>query len=126
MKIGIDIRNIGKKRTGDEVVFFNLVKNLAQIESQNEYHLFTDIIKEVELSEIKKSLNIADKKNFKVIPLKCPNKFVWNAWTLPQYLKKNPVDVYHTQYIVPFFVSQKIKIITTIHDVSFNAFPELI
>ena len=31
MRIGIDIRNIGKNRTGDEVVFFNLVKNLAKM-----------------------------------------------------------------------------------------------
>ena len=43
MIIGIDIRLIGKKRTGDEVVFFNLVKNLAKIDSKNEYKLFTDI-----------------------------------------------------------------------------------
>ena len=42
MIIGIDIRNIGKKRTGDEAVFFNLVKNLAAIDEQNEYFLFTD------------------------------------------------------------------------------------
>ena len=30
MIIGIDIRNIGKNRTGDEVVFFNLVKKLRK------------------------------------------------------------------------------------------------
>ena len=40
LKIGIDIRNIGKKRTGDEVVFLNLVRNLAQIDLENEYFLY--------------------------------------------------------------------------------------
>ena len=40
--MAIDIRNIGKGRTGDEVVFFGLVKNLATIDDENEYHLLID------------------------------------------------------------------------------------
>ena len=46
MKIGIDIRLIGKKQTGSEAVFFNLVKNLAMLDQQNTYILFTDSIDE--------------------------------------------------------------------------------
>jgi glycosyltransferase involved in cell wall biosynthesis len=126
MKIGIDIRNIGKKRTGDEVVFFNLVKNLAEIDSQNDYLLFTDTKDSGVLQYIVKNLGIEGRKNFQIISLPTINKFTWNFWTLPQYLKKNPLDVYHTQYILPFFISKKIKLITTIHDVSFMAYPEMI
>jgi len=137
MIIGIDIRNIGKKRTGDEVVFFNLAKNLARIDSKNEYKLFTDIGDADMLSKIKKDLEVGNKSNFEVIsltPSSSPrgrkgllnNKFTWNLWTLPRYLRKNPVDIYHTQYITPFFVPRKIKIITTIHDISFNFFPQFI
>jgi glycosyltransferase involved in cell wall biosynthesis len=125
-KIGIDIRNIGKKRTGDEAVFFNLVRSLALIDSKNEYLLFTDLTQDIVLDRIKKNLGIADKGNFKIISLKTLNRFSWNFWTLPLYLKKNPVDIYHTQYITPFFVSKKIKIITTIHDISFNFYPQFI
>ncbi|MFA5776827.1 MAG: glycosyltransferase family 1 protein [Parcubacteria group bacterium] len=153
MRIGIDIRNIGKQRTGDEVVFFNLVKNLAKIDNENEYLLFTDTADTTVLQYTVARLGIVDKKNFKTVSLslsflrkresklpksrlcrfriKCGmtlinNKFLWNLWTLPNYLRKNPVDAYHTQYITPFFVSKKIKIITHIHDVSFLAFPEFI
>lgn len=108
MRIGIDIRNIGKQRTGDEVVFFNLVKNLAEIDQENEYLLFTDITDTAVLQYTVAGLGIADRKNFKIISLKSANKFIWNLWTLPRYLKKNPVDVYHTQYITPFFVSRNI------------------
>jgi glycosyltransferase involved in cell wall biosynthesis len=126
MRIGIDIRNIGKKRTGDETVFFNLVKNLAEIDNSNKYLLFTDIADITVLQYAVKKLNIENKNNFEIVSLRSANKFIWNLWTLPQYLKKNPVDVYHTQYVVPFFVSKKIKIVTHIHDVSFNAYPELI
>jgi len=126
MRIGIDIRNIGKGRTGDEVVFFNLVKNLARLNVEGEYLLFTDILDKNILDKIKVDLEIENKKNFQIISLKSRNKFTWNLWTLPNYLQKNPIDAYHTQYILPFFVSRKIKLLTTIHDVSFRAFPKMI
>lgn len=125
-RIGIDIRNIGKKRTGDEAVFFNLVKNLAKIDSQNKYLLFTDIINTTILRSIVVKLKIENKNNFEIIPLKCPNKFVWNIWTLPNYLRKNPADIYLTQYITPFFVSKSIKIMAIVHDISFNFYPGFI
>ncbi len=127
MKIGIDIRNIGKKRTGDEAVFFNLVKNLAKIDSENEYLLFTNMTDTTLLYDnVVKPLEIENKTNFKIVSLKSANKFIWNAWTLPRYLRKNPVDIYHTQYITPFFVSRRVKIVATVHDISFNFFPQFI
>ena len=126
MKIGIDIRNIGKKRTGDEVVFFNLTKNLAKIDNENEYKLFTDITDKNILERVGKDLEITDKNNFEIISLEAKNKFSWNFWTLPKYLRKKPVDVYLTQYITPWFVPNKVKIITIIHDISFNFYPQFI
>ena len=134
MIIGIDIRNIGKKRTGDEAVFFNLVKNLGKIDNVNNYKLFTDIQDAGILIDITNRLGIGDKENFEIVSLSLNpspkgrgrNRFVWNFWTLPKYLRKNPVDVYHTQYITPFFMPKKVKIITTIHDISFNFYPQLI
>jgi glycosyltransferase involved in cell wall biosynthesis len=126
MKIGIDIRLIGKKRTGDEVVIFNLVKGLAQLDSNHEFELLTDAKDENVLNEISQQLGIAQKKNFKIVSVPCKNRFAWNFWTLPNYLRKNPVDIYHTQYITPWFVPKTIKIVTIIHDISFNFFPKFI
>jgi len=130
MRIGIDIRNIGKKRTGDEAVFFNLVKNLAVIDNENEYRLLTDIRDSATILKIKKNLAIDDRTNFEIVSLTAffplRNKFGWNIWTLPKYLRENPVDIFHTQYVTPFFVPKKTKIITTIHDISFNFFPQFI
>lgn len=125
MKIGIDIRLIGKKRTGDEVVFLNLVKNLASIDSRNEYFLFTDIEDKAKLDLISKSVDIYGKSNFQIVSLPV-GRFKWNFWALQEYLRKNPVDVYHTQYITPWFVPRSIKIVTIIHDISFNFFPQFI
>jgi glycosyltransferase involved in cell wall biosynthesis len=126
MLTGIDIRLIGKKQTGSEAVFLNLTKNLALLDSENEYKLFTDIVDKQKLVEIKKDLGILNKSNFRIVSLKTKNKFFWNFWTLPKYLLKNPVDVYLTQYITPWFVSRKIKIITIIHDISFEFYPQFI
>jgi len=126
MKIGIDIRNIGKKRTGDEAVFFNLAKNLAQIDAHNEYRLFTDILDEDNLSEIRSALGIENNPKVKIVPLETQDRFTWNFWNLAKYLRKNPVDIYLTQYITPFFVTKTIKIATIIHDVSFNVYSNFI
>ncbi len=126
MKIGIDIRLIGKKRTGDEVVFFNLVQHLAKIDEQNSYFLFTDVVDELKIAEIAKNLGIIERKNFQIISIKTLNRFSWNFWDLARQLKSTPVDVYLTQYITPFFVPKKIKIVTIIHDISWNFFPQFI
>lgn len=126
MKIGIDIRMIGKKRTGDEVVFFNLVKNLAEVDSKNKYFLYTDRdpkINEDLKTEIRK-LNLKD--NFKIVFVKETNRFCWNFWYLPNYLRKNPVDAFHTQYIAPFWLPKKVRLVLMIHDISFNFFPQFI
>lgn len=126
MRIAIDIRLIGKKRTGDEVVIFNLVKEMARIKTDHEFKLFTDVTDDEMLNEISMQLGISENENFEIISLQTKNKFTWNFWTLPRYLAKNPVDVFHTQYITPFFVSKKIKIVTIVHDISFNFFPQFI
>jgi len=125
-RIGIDIRLIGKKRTGDETVFFNLVKNLAKIDSVNEYFLFTDIQDKATLDIISTNIDIFGKENFRIVSLPAKNRFEWNFWMLPKYLRKSPVDVFHTQYITPWFVPRRVKIITTIHDISWNFFPQFI
>lgn len=126
LTIGIDIRNIGKKRTGDEVVFLNLVKNLAAIDKKNFYQLLTDITDDKLLTDIRKDLEIENKDNFKIISLKTKNRFIWNFWILPTYLQKNRLDIYLTQYVTPFFIPRRTKIITIIHDISFNFFPQFI
>lgn len=123
MKIGIDIRLIGKKQTGSEEFIINLVKNFALLESDHDFILYTDIS---DVDKISKQLEIENKSNFKIISLATPNRFAWNFWTLPKYLRKNPVDVYHTQYITPWFVPRSIKIVTVVHDISFNFFPQFI
>ncbi|PID52165.1 MAG: hypothetical protein CR972_03420 [Candidatus Moraniibacteriota bacterium] len=126
MKIAIDIRNIGKKRTGDEVVFFELVRHLTNIDCDNEYHLLIDNRPEEDIIQIKNRLRIAQKKNFTIVQVGSGNKFVWNGWMVSQYCRQEKIDIYHTQYIVPIFMPKFTKIVTHIHDVSFRVYKNLI
>lgn len=126
IKIAIDIRNIGRNRTGSETVVLQLVKHLLQIDSENQYKLLTDTNETQVLNYINEHLELSDKKNVEVITLKTRNKFTWAAWTVWQWAKKNPVDIYHTEYILPFFMPKSIKLITHIHDVSFKVYRKLI
>ncbi|MFZ1736119.1 MAG: glycosyltransferase family 1 protein, partial [Candidatus Moraniibacteriota bacterium] len=126
MKIGIDIRNVGKNRTGDEVVFFNLVRELLKADTENEYLLFLDERTDSELRELEVRLGVTDRNRVRFVSLPTRDKFDWNGWWIPRYLRTHAVDIYHTQYIVPFFVPKRTKVVTHIHDVSFRAYPQYI
>ncbi len=127
MRIGIDIRAIGKKRTGDETYAKNLIKNLLKIDQKNQYFLYTDTDKENQKLKIKNQIDPGSQyKNYQIISIKPAHKLLWTFYSLPKYLKKNPVDVLHLQYITPQLLTKKTRLITTIHDVSFNVFPQYI
>lgn len=126
MKIGIDIRTIGKNRTGDETYTRELVRNLLEIDNKNEYFLYTDNDDPDYLVRVKKTLQIKNSQKAQIVPILPKAKMFWTFWSLPMHIKKNPVDILHVQYITPRFLSRKTKIITTIHDVSFNRFSKLI
>jgi glycosyltransferase involved in cell wall biosynthesis len=122
----IDIRLLGKKRTGDETVFFNLTKELLAQESAHTYLLLTNEQDPQKIASLQVGLGCLGKTNVRVVSLTGQNRFLWNLWTLPWFLLRHPVDVYHTQYILPLFVPRRTKVVTHIHDVSFRAFPKLI
>lgn len=123
MKIAIDIRKIGKNSTGSEAVFYYLVKGLASQEKSKKYQflLLTDD-QPAKIREILKPLP----KNFKTYRVTPTSKLLWTLYSLPKFLKKNSVDIYETEYIVPFFLTKSIKILTIIHDISFKINPNWI
>ncbi len=126
MKIGIDIRNIGKQRTGSEAVVLNLTKNILKIDRENEYILLTDSTDKKIIDYIHNNLELDGKNNVKIVSLAVKNKFIWTAWSLPRWVRKNGLDIYHTEYILPFFMPKQTKLITHIHDVSFKVYRQMI
>jgi len=125
MRIGIDIRAIGHQRTGDETYTLQLVKSLAKNDDKNIYFLYTTAESKKDIDKIRKLLAIQN-TNFQIKTVKALNRFLWTAWSLPQQAKKDGVDVLHVQYITPLFFTGNLKIITTIHDVSFARYPQFI
>jgi len=123
MKIAIDIRKIGKRSTGSEVYFYYLVKELAKLkESENhQFYLLTDE-KAAEIKNILKPLP----SHFSIHRVAPTAKLLWTFYSLPRFIKKNQIDLFHTEYIVPFYLSRKTKIVTTIHDISFKVNPNWI
>jgi glycosyltransferase involved in cell wall biosynthesis len=126
MVIGIDIRLIGKKRTGDEAVFRALTKALICIEEEATILLLTDETDPDVMVRLGVELGIGEKKNVEIISLPSSNRYVWNFFTVPRFLRERRVDIFHTQYILPFFVPKRTKLFAHIHDISFKVFPELI
>lgn len=122
----IDIRLLGKKRTGDEAVFFNLTKELLALNQGYEYWLLTTESDPETLVALREQLGCAHQENVRIITLPGKNRFVWNLVTLPWFLFRERVDTYHTQYILPWFVPRRTKVLLHIHDVSFRAYPQFI
>ncbi|TXH01247.1 MAG: glycosyltransferase family 1 protein [Candidatus Moraniibacteriota bacterium] len=126
--VGIDIRLIGKQRTGDEVVFFNLTRALLK-EGRGEFvfRLFTHEQDTSRLHELRSQLECVGRDDVEFVTLRFGSqRFFWNSIALPWELYRRPVHIYHTQYIAPLFIPRQVKLVTHIHDVSFAAHPEWI
>ncbi|NTW75553.1 MAG: glycosyltransferase family 4 protein [Candidatus Moranbacteria bacterium] len=126
--IAIDIRLIGKNRTGDEAVFRNLVRSVLEADHVNRYVLLTDQseneVKAVVVDAVGQDGRLPE--NASIVVLKAKGKFMWNLVAVPLFLIRNQVDVFHTQYILPWYIPSRTKVVTHIHDVSFRAFPKYI
>ena len=126
MNIAIDIRLIGKHRTGDEAVFLNLTRELLSLDHANRYLLLTDVGSASRLADIRTKLGVVEGGNAEIISLPAGNRFIWNLVAVPTFLFRNRVDIFHTQYILPAFIPKRTKVVAHIHDVSFRVYPELI
>ncbi|MGK2848861.1 MAG: glycosyltransferase family 4 protein [Minisyncoccota bacterium] len=125
--VAIDIRLLGKKRTGDEMVFFHLTKEVIKLNTETtDYHLLTDRVDTAQRRALAERLECSDNSAVQIVSLKAQNRFIWNIWVLPLYLWRQRIDVLHTQYIIPFFYPKHTKIVVHIHDISFRVYPELI
>lgn len=125
MKIGIDARCLIRgRRTGVEEYTLNIIRHLFEIDKKNEYVLFLNSFRESETSMIwiEKYSNVTIKR------FRFPNKllnfcFWYFGW--PKIDKMlDGIDVFFMPNIIFFGLSRKIKLIVTIHDLSFERYPE--
>ncbi len=110
MKIGIEGQRLFReKKHGMDMVALELIKNLQQIDSENEYVIF--VRPDVDNTCIPKA------PNFKVVELTSAFGYPgWEQIELPRAAAKEGCDVLHcTSNTGP--INSKIPVVTTLHDI---------
>lgn len=112
MRIGIDARFIVENRRGIGNYSLELINNLAQIDSKNEYILYTH--------KDDKDNVLPKQKNFIIRKLPFSNYLVWEQFLLPYYSALDEIEVLHcTGNTSPLYLPPRIKNIITVHDVAY-------
>jgi glycosyltransferase involved in cell wall biosynthesis len=125
MRIGIDVRCFfGGRQTGVEEYAANLLKNIFKEDKQNEYVLFFNAFK-----ESKADFDwIKDYPNVKLKTFRFPNKllnFLFWYFRYPQADKMiGGVDLFFMPNMSFIALSSETKLILSMHDLSFEYFPE--
>ena len=125
MRIGIDIRCLEEgRRTGVEEYTLNLLANLFSIDKENEYVLFFNSFKkpDFDLSWTEKYPNV------RVKFFRFPNKFLnFCFWYFDRpFIDRmiGRVDLFFMPNISFGAFTKKVKLVTTVHDLSFEYYPE--
>jgi glycosyltransferase involved in cell wall biosynthesis len=124
MKIGIDIRALTDNQySGVSECAQGLLKSLFALDKENEYRLFYNSFKDV-------SCNLPDIKcdNVKIVHTRYPNKIfnlgMQKIFKTPKLDKALGVDVFYMPNIGFTALSDDVKKVITIHDLSFLRYPE--
>ncbi len=110
MIIGIEAQRIFRKnKHGMDYVVLQEIKELQQIDTENEYYVF------VKPGEDR---CVESTKNVHIIELKCPSYPLWEQWALPRAAKKYGVEILHcTSNTAPIWCD--IPLVLTLHDIIF-------
>lgn len=110
MIIGIEAQRIFRKnKHGMDYVVLQEIKELQQIDTENEYYVF------VKPGEDR---CVESTKNVHIIELKCPSYPLWEQCALPRAAKKYGVEILHcTSNTAPIWCN--IPLVLTLHDIIF-------
>jgi glycosyltransferase involved in cell wall biosynthesis len=108
MKIGIEGQRLFRpKKHGMDMVALELIRNLQELDHQNEYFIFVKEDEDVSLRET---------GNFRIITLKPAPYPVWEQFILPDAAIRYRCDLLHcTSNTAPVFAD--IPLVVTIHDI---------
>ena len=109
MKIGIDIRDCTKEKTGKGWYAYNIIVELLKLDKKNQYVLFSN-------SEHNYLKEVTDGKKVNFIFVEGKG-WKWHLNVIKK-IKEAKLDIFFapSSYIIPAFAPQNIKIVITIHD----------
>jgi len=114
MKIAVDLRSAGGEKAGKGWYTFFLLQNLLKRDKENDYILYANA-------------GVPGFEEFKNAKLKIISKkgILWHL-SVMRNLKKESVDLFFapSSYIIPAFLTKKIKTIVTVHDLVALLFPQ--
>jgi len=123
MKVCIDARYVYPKIDGIGRYLINLIDNISLLSlNDSKIHFYVLEIDEFAHSSLLR--NFDNRKNLTFIkipikPLSVRNNFLYF------YLRHLQLDIFHyPQFDLPFFLPKNVKVITTIHDLNPQKFPE--
>lgn len=109
MRIGIEAQRIfRKKRHGMDMVAVALIRNLQEMDTENQYFIF--------VNETEDSSPVQPTDNFTIIPLPASPYPIWEQYHLARAVKKYDLDLLHcTSNTAPVFCQTPLVI--TLHDI---------
>ncbi len=109
MKIGIEGQRLfRKKKHGMDMVALELIRNLQELDHENEYFIF---VKPDEDNSVLKETS-----NFKIIQLEGGSYPMWEQFALPRAARAAGLDILHcTSNTAP--INGKIPLVLTLHDI---------
>lgn len=133
MNILFDIRSLSDKNiTGVGFYTLHLLDNLLKIDKENQYFLFINHLRGISPLLREKLLKWKKENNVKILTLNYPSKFLnfllkFKFIKLDEFLSKRAAvsfDLYVASNINYLNLSETIKYVLTVHDLSFVYFPE--
>ena len=115
MRIAIDAHSAGTQLAGNATYITSMIEALAKIDQENEYNVF--VTKRSAYEQYKDRW-----PNFNVRRTLPHTPLIRIPITLTAELARNPVDILFVQYTAPPFV--RCKVVTAIHDISYEHLPE--
>src|SRR5678815_1050307 len=115
MHIAIDAHSVGTQLGGNVTYITSLIDALAEIDKANQYTLYVKLPEAVE-RYTGRWYNFNVRRTLPHTPL------IRIPITLALELRRRPVDLLFVQYTAPLFAP--CKVVTTIHDISYEHLPE--
>jgi glycosyltransferase involved in cell wall biosynthesis len=114
LRVGIDIHSIGSRKGGNETYYRELVRGLATVPCNHEFILYyTNPV-----SSQPCNLN----GRFSLEPVRPSSRMLRIPLGFPWRMRKDKLDVFHAQYIVPPFPS--CKTVVSIFDLAHERYPQ--